>query len=324
MNICLIGYGSIAGCHVAALRGEPVTFHTVVGRLPEPTADFAQEHGFQHHTTDLDEALASPEIDAVLVTSPTDLHFEHAEKALLAGKHVLCEIPLATSLPQVDRLIELAGVLDRRLMVCHTQRYYPEFGFARQLISQGKLHVHHLVYRSYTLRRENINWMLRRRSWTDNLLWHHGCHLVDTSLWLLGATEVEVDGHLALPGKALGIPMDLAIVLRTPQDQLVNVSMSYNSHIRTGDCLIIGEEDSLLVAGGKVTNHDGVLYEPPPGADHQNDSIAAQDREFLAAVREGREPALGGAAIRPTMVVLQAVQDQFDAWAPPGAQHPIG
>ena len=324
MNVCLIGYGSIAGCHVAALRGEAVTYHTVVGRLPEPTARFAQEHGLQHHTTDLDAALADPEIEAVVVTSPTDLHFEHAEKALLAGKHVLCEIPLATSLRQVDRLIGLAVELDRRLMVCHTQRHRPEFVLAREMIARGDIHVHHIIYRYTMLRRENVNWMGRRRSWTDNLLWHHGCHAVDAALWLLGATDVEVSGHVALPGRALGIPMDLAVVLRTPLDQLVNVAMSYNNHTRANDCLVIGEEDTLLIAGGRLTTRDRTLYEPPADGSDEVRGIADQDREFLAAVREGREPAVSGRAVRPAMVVLQAVQDQHDAWAPLGAVHPIG
>ena len=209
MKLALVGYGSIADYHVEALntvgreaalaegmldQGSAIEWQSVVGRLPEPTEEFARRHGFARATTDLDAALADPELEAVVVTSPTDLHFEQVEKCLLAGKHVLAEIPLATSLTEADRLASLARARDLRLMVCHTQRYYPGFVEARRLIAAGELHVQHVVYRYTFLRRDTVNWRGRRRSWADNLLWHHGAHAVDTALWLLGATDVEVAG----------------------------------------------------------------------------------------------------------------------------------
>lgn len=324
MNFCMVGYGSIAQFHTRGLLLESARPHTVVGRLPEPSADFARDYGFAHHTTDLDEALTARDVDAVVIASPTDLHAEQAEKCLLAGKNVLCEIPLATSLADADRLIALADERDLRLAVSHTQRYVPAFGLAREMISTGQIRVHHIVHRSLAMRRENVNWMHRRRSWADNLLWHHACHLVDTALWMLGASEVEVDGHLGLPTKALGITMDLSIALRTPLDQLVTIVMSYNSHIIGGECVIIGEEDTLLVAKGRLSAHDRVLYEPPADRDGLQQATNDLDREFLASIREAREPAVSGRAVRPALAVLQRVQDQFAAWAPPGAMHPIG
>ncbi|MHB1417905.1 MAG: Gfo/Idh/MocA family protein [Chloroflexota bacterium] len=324
MNICMVGYGSIARCHVETLREQSVDMHTVVGRLPEPTADFAEEYGFRAQTTNLDDALANPEIDAVVVCSPSGLHYEQTAAALRAGKHVLTEIPLALSLREVDELIALADRQDRRLMVCHTQRYYPGLRIVRERIAADKLHVHHIIYRNAFLRRGAVNWMGRQRSWIDNLLWHHGCHLVDATMWLLGATDVQVDGHLALPAKHLGIPMDLSIVMRTPQDQLISIAMSYNSHIGTTDCLIVGEEDSYLFTRARMTDKDGTAYEPAAGEDPIAIARYDQDAEFLAAVREGREPAISGRAVRPAMAVLQEVQDQFERWAPPGAVHPLG
>src|SRR5579885_1808722 len=147
VNICLVGYGSIARAHVQALAGEPVTLHTVMGRLAEPTAAFAAEFGFRRHTTDLDEALADPAIDAVLITSPTDLHAQQTEKALRAGKHALVEIPLATTLADVDALSALARENRRCLMVCHTQRYYPPLVEARRWVAENRLHVYHLCVR---------------------------------------------------------------------------------------------------------------------------------------------------------------------------------
>src|SRR5260370_345945 len=61
-------------------------------------------------------------------------------------------------------------------------------------IGAGELRPHHLVCRWFFLRRSNVNWEGRQRSWTDNLLWHHACHVVDAALWLLGETEPESEG----------------------------------------------------------------------------------------------------------------------------------
>ena len=171
-----------------------------MGRLLAPTRAFAEEFGAAMATTDLDELLADPRIEAVIVCSPTDLHAEQTERALRAGKHVLCEIPLATSLAETDRLIDLAERSGRRLMVCHTQRYAAPLIEARRMIASGEVRPRAMVSRYLLDKRENVSWTGRRRSWTDNLLWHHGCHAVDAALWLLGA---EAD-RCHRPGDASG------------------------------------------------------------------------------------------------------------------------
>ncbi|MGH2457554.1 MAG: Gfo/Idh/MocA family protein [Chloroflexota bacterium] len=309
MNLCLVGYGSIARSHMQALTGEPVTLQTVMGRVAESTAEFAAEFGFPRHTTDFDEALADPSIDAVLITSPSDVHADQTEKALKAGKHVLVEIPLATSLAETDALARLAREQNRRLMVCHTQRYYSALVEARRWIAEGRLHVHHVSARYAFFRRENVNWAGRRRSWTDNLIWHHGCHAVDTCLWLLGATEVTVKSQVARPSHHLDIPMDVDVLIHTPEDQLVSVNLSYNTKPSYNEYLLIGEETTLLVTDRRLVSPEGTLVESTPN-DPSPSPIRLQDREFFAAIREGREPAIGAAAVRPAMAVLQAVQDE--------------
>lgn len=331
MNIGFLGYGSIAHAHaraIAALRATPehhdLQLYSVMGRLPEPTADFAREYGMATATTDLDALLADPALDAVVVCSPTDLHAAQTERALRAGKHVLCEIPLATSLADTDRLIALADETGRRLMVCHTQRYNPALVEARRMIAAGELHPHAIVSRYMFHRRANINWMGRERSWTDNLIWHHGCHAVDAALWLLGAAAEEVVAEVALPGADLGIPMDLTIAMRTARDQLATVAMSYNTHFNVHDYLVIGEETTVLFADNQLRDNERVLV-PATDATGLDAGIARQDAEFFAAVREGREPAVSGRAVRPAMAALQVAQDALDARLRalgPDARHP--
>jgi 2-hydroxy-4-carboxymuconate semialdehyde hemiacetal dehydrogenase len=243
-----------------------------------------------------------------VICSPSEAHAEQTARALRAGKHVLCEIPLATSLEATDELIELADRQDRRLMVCHTQRYYPGLVEARRLIESRALQPHSVVARYGFLRRENVNWMGRRRSWTDNLIWHHGCHAVDTCLWLLGEPVVDLSAQVARPGRALGIPMDLGVLMRTARDQVVTVALSYNTHIQVQDYLVVGEETTVLYADGELRDRERSLVARQP--DH--DPIRDQDREFLNAVREQRAPAVSARAVRPAMAVLQQVQDWID------------
>lgn len=323
MNIATLGYGSIARSHVKAINALAATpewadlrFYGVMGRLPEATADFAQEFGATVATTDLDALLADPALDAVIVCSPSGVHAEQTARALRAGKHVLCEIPLALSLAETDELIALADQHDRRLMVCHTQRFYPPLVEARRRIASGELHPHAIVSRYMFGRRENINWQGRQRSWTDNLLWHHGCHAVDAALWLLGAAdngeEVAVTAQVALPGGSLEIPMDLTVAMRTARDQLATVAMSYNISFPIHDYLIIGEEATIIFDDGVLRDNERVLV-PKAERDGVDAPIPRQDAEFFAAIRDRREPAVSGRAVRPTMAALQAAQDVLDA-----------
>jgi 2-hydroxy-4-carboxymuconate semialdehyde hemiacetal dehydrogenase len=313
VRLAFLGYGSIARQYaraLLALNGLDVQLASVMGRVKESADEFAAEFGIPRSTTSLDDVLHDEAVDAVVITSPSELHADQTALCLSAGKHVLCEIPLATSLGDVDRLIELADRTDRRLMVCHTQRYYPALLEARRQIARGGLTPYSIVSRYMFQRRANVNWVGRQRSWTDNLLWHHGCHAVDAALWLLGATAADVQAQIARPSGPLGIPMDLAIALRTPADQIVSVAMSYNTHVALHDYVIIGEERTLIFSEGELRSNEGVLVEKRSQTD-LNEPIMHQDAEFLSAVLEQREPAVSGRSVRPAMAVLQAVQERL-------------
>ncbi|AFZ67226.1 Gfo/Idh/MocA family protein [Deinococcus peraridilitoris] len=314
MNVALIGHGSIAEDHAWVLRelakdqNQPVTLRAVLGPEQQAADEFARQHGALYATTDFDQVLNDEHIHAVIICSPSDMHAQQTERCLRAGKHVLCEIPLALSLPETDRLLAIADQTDRRLMVCHTQRYWPSSREARRRVVHGELHPHALTGRYLFKRRENVNWKGRQRDWTDNLLWHHACHAVDLAMWLLNAQAVSVTAQVALPSEPLGIPMDLTISLRTPRDQLATVVMSYNTHMALHDYLVIGEEDTLLVMERELCDQHGPLL-----LRSEHAPILQQDAEFFAAVREEREPEVSARAVRPAMAVLQAAQEHLDA-----------
>jgi 2-hydroxy-4-carboxymuconate semialdehyde hemiacetal dehydrogenase len=337
VNIAILGYGSIAQDHARAIvalaestAGQELHLYGAMGPKGEPTAAFARDLGMHVATTSLDDLLADPNVEAVIVCSPTPVHAEQTERCLRAGKHVLCEIPLAMSLADAERLAALADEVDRRLMVCHTQRYLPALIEVRRLVASGEIHPHAVVSRYMFGRRENVNWRGRRRSWTDNLLWHHACHAVDAALWLLGVADpgntVETVAQVALPGSDLDIPMDLSLAMRTERDQLVTVAMSYHTSIPIHDYLVIGEERTLLFADGRLQDGERLLVDADgTDAGDPDSPIARQDAEFFAAIREEREPAVSARSVRPAMAALQVAQDALDgrqAALGPGARHP--
>ena len=310
MRLCFVGYGSIAEAHAKAFRQIPgIELGWVVGRDPAGTEAFAREWGFGGWTLDLAEALAA-DVDGVVITSPSDLHAAHAEAALRGGKHALVEIPLATDLAGAERVAEAARETRVRVQVAHTQRYYPALAELRRQIAARELRPHHLVCRWFFLRRDNVNWKGRRRTWTDNLLWHHGCHVVDACLWLLSALSPEgalpeaegVTAQLGPPHRELGIPLDLDVQFRVGE-VLVSVAMSYNSAWPVHSYFVIGERGSLEYNQGKLWDEQGHIYETG-----QADSILLQDREWVEAVREGREPAVSCDSVLPAMRALAAAE----------------
>lgn len=305
MRLCFVGYGSIAEEHAKAFREHSdVEFGWVVGRDPASTEAFARQWGFRHWTVDLDEAL-NGEVDGVVITSPSDLHASQAIQCLQAGKHALVEIPVATSLADAEAVAAAARESGAIVQVAHTQRYEAPLVELHRRIAAGELHPHHVVCRWFFLRRNNVNWKGRRRTWTDNLLWHHACHVVDAALWLLGGGEgTDVRAQFGPPHPELGIPLDLDLQFRSGE-RLVTIAMSYNSPWPRHDYFVIGEEAGIEFRDGKLWSQDAPIYEP----ETSGRAIPDQNREWVNAIREQRPAAVDVYAVLPAMRVLQAAQE---------------
>jgi 2-hydroxy-4-carboxymuconate semialdehyde hemiacetal dehydrogenase len=327
LRIAIVGYGQIARSHTRTMRREGHALRWLIGRVPERTEAFARENGFARHSTNLDDALSDAEVDAVILCTPSEQHADQTAACLAAGKHVLVEIPLAMTYAEGQRLAQEARRTNRTVMVAHTHRYQPAIRRAKAKIDAGELTLHSVVARYMFLRRENVGASGYVRSWTDNLLWHHGCHATDMALWQLGVEQpgqVEVTAMLALPDQKLGIPMDLTVCFRTRRDQIGTVCMSYNAHLSMNDYVLIGREDTFLVSEGVLRNREGVLYDARTDQSEARNGGLLQNREFVAAVRGGRQPDISARSVLPVLDVLQQAQDAYDRWRPAGATHPIG
>ena len=227
MRFCIAGYGAIAAHHRDALLGiDGVRIGAVMGRRIGPSREFAETCAAELATTDLAEALARPEIDAVLVASPSQVHYKQTRAALEAGKHVLLEIPMALGFAEAEELCELAEAAGRTLMVCHTHRYRPFIRKLKRRLREGELRLHHLHCEWHFFRRSDEGFAGSRRSWTDNLLWHHAGHVVDDAVWLFGGEPERARAVLGPAGGHGEIPRDLGAHLQFASGGIASYAMS--------------------------------------------------------------------------------------------------
>jgi 2-hydroxy-4-carboxymuconate semialdehyde hemiacetal dehydrogenase len=291
MRIALAGAGAFGIKHLDGLAAvDGVTVTAIVSRRLEQAEEVARKYGVEHATTDLDEVLARDDVDAVILCTPTQLHARQGIAAMRAGKHVQIEIPLADSWSDalgVDRVQQETGLI---CMVGHTRRFNPSHQWIHRRIAAGELSIQQMDVQTYFFRRTNSNALGQPRSWTDHLLWHHAAHTVD--LFQYQADEdVEIANAVQGPvHPGLGIAMDMSVQLRTPGGRICTLSLSFNNdgplgtffryicdngtYIARYDDLVTGREEPIDVSAVDVSTN----------------GIELQDREFIAAIREGREP----------------------------------
>jgi 2-hydroxy-4-carboxymuconate semialdehyde hemiacetal dehydrogenase len=310
MNICMVGYGMMGVWHSDALQGEGCRFHTLVGRRPEQSQEFAERYGYQKWTADLDEALADPEIDIVIIASPSESHPDFALRSINAGKHTLLEIPIAMTLEESEAVVAAAEARGVTFGLCHPMRLQPEYAPIRERSLAGTDPIRHISGRFFIHRLSNVGATGYHRSWTDNILWHHFTHFVDLGLWLLDFEGELAYSFLGPVNSKTGIPMECILSIETQRNQTLLVSGSYHSRERIYDNVIVTDADSyrLDILRNQLVTGAGAQE---VAAEKENLSLVTKD--FVAAVREGRLPAVPGRSVLPAMRILDAAQQRWDA-----------
>jgi 2-hydroxy-4-carboxymuconate semialdehyde hemiacetal dehydrogenase len=309
MGVVVAGEGAIARQHMAALRRmDDVEVVGVAGGDPGGTASFAAEFEIPRHGLDLSEMLDEPGVDAAILASPTPVHAGQAVAAMEAGKHVLIEIPMADSLADAEAVVAAQRRTGVTAMVCHTRRFNPSHQWVHRRIVSGELTLQHLVVSTLFFRRENKNALGQPRSWTDHLLWHHACHTVDLFLHQTGEEPSRAWAQQGPPHPELGIAMDMTVGLQAPSGALCTLALSFNNDGPLGTTFrYIGDTGTYIARYDDLVNG----YDEPvdtSGVDESVDGIENQDREFFAAVREGREPLASVAQCLPTMHTLDRLE----------------
>jgi 2-hydroxy-4-carboxymuconate semialdehyde hemiacetal dehydrogenase len=313
MRIAVAGAGAFGIKHLDALsRIEGVEVTAVVSRTLEQAREVATKYGARLVSTELEDILASDVVDAVILSTPTQLHAEQTIATLNAGKHVQVEIPLADSWPDAERVASVAAQRDLVCMVGHTRRFNPSHQWVHQRIAQGELTIQQMNVQTYFFRRTNMNALGQPRSWVDNLLWHHAAHTVDLFAYQCG-NPIEAAHVLAgPPHPELGIPMDMSIQLRSTQGQLCTLSLSFNNEGPLGTFFryicdhgtYVARYDDLFTGNDEVVDVSRVAV--------SLDGIELQDREFVRAIREGDEPNSSVRSVLDCYRVLGELQEQLD------------
>ncbi|MBS98993.1 MAG: oxidoreductase [Oceanospirillaceae bacterium] len=315
MRLCVAGASGAFGMKhmdaIAQIEGAEVT--SVVGTKIDVIRQFAEERGVGHYCTDLAEALARDDVDGVILATPTQMHASQAIQCLEAGKHVMVEIPMADNIEDARKLVEVQKKTGLVAMAGHTRRFNPSHQWIHNKIKAGELKVQQMDVQTYFFRRTNTNAKGQPRSWTDHLLWHHACHTVDLFQYQTGETAEKVQALEGPHHPDLGIAMDMSIGMKVPNGAICTLSLSFNNdgpfgtffryicdngtYIARYDDLVDGNENPVDLTGVAVSNN----------------GIELQDREFIAAVKEGREPNSSVAQCLPAMETLNRLEQCLEA-----------
>ena len=311
MKICLAGAGAFGVKHIEALaKIDGVEVVSLIGRRLEPTQEVADKFGITHVATELADGIARPGVDAVILATPTQLHASQAIACLDAGKHVQVEIPLADTLAGAEAVARRQRELSLVAMVGHTRRFNPSHQWINRRIVAGDLNIQQMDVQTFFFRRKNMNALGQPRSWTDHLLWHHAAHTVDLFAWQTGAI---VAAH-ALQGPIhpeLGIAMDMSIQLKAATGAICTLSLSFNNDGPLGTFFrYIGDTGTYIARYDDLVDGKDVKIDVSK-VDVSMNGIELQDREFVAAIRQGREPNASVAQVLPCYRTLAKLEAQL-------------
>jgi 2-hydroxy-4-carboxymuconate semialdehyde hemiacetal dehydrogenase len=312
MKVALAGAGAFGMKHldsIAAIGGIEVI--SLVGRELNKTKEIADKYKINHATTNLADSLAIQEIDAVILCTPTQMHAQQAIACMRAGKHVQVEIPMADSLKDALEIIQVQKETGKVAMVGHTRRFNPSHQYIHQKITTGQLQIQQMDVQTYFYRRTNMNALGQPRSWTDHLLWHHAAHTVDLFAYQCGGAIIKANILQGPVHPSLGIAMDMSIQLKASNGAICTLSLSFNNNGPLGTIFRYICDNNTYVASyddlydGKNNKID------VSQVDVSMNGIELQDREFFAAIREGREPNASIAKVLPCYEILHQLEQQL-------------
>ena len=314
MKLVMVGQGAFAKKHLNGLKNiKGVEVASIYGRTAETTAAVARQYGIPHWTTSMEEALTLPGVEAVILTSPTQVHAEQAEHVMRAGKHVEIEIPIADNLADARRIAAVQRETGLIAMAGHTRRFNPSHQWIHKRIQAGELKIQQMDVQTYFFRRTNMNAEGKPRSWTDHLLWHHACHTVDLFQYQTGGVATVVQALQGPINPQLGIAMDMSIGMKVPSGAICTLSLSFNNDGPLGTFFRY-----ICDNGTYLARYDD-LYDGKDNkidvskVDVSMDGIELQDREFISAIRAGREPNASVAQVLPCYQVLHQLEQQLSA-----------
>jgi 2-hydroxy-4-carboxymuconate semialdehyde hemiacetal dehydrogenase len=312
MKFCIVGNGAMGVAHLKALRNiEGVEVTAIQSRTAEGTEKTAKEYNVPFWTTDFEAAITRKDVDAVILTSPTQMHHDQAAACMKAGKHVLIEIPMTDSLKDAEDLVRLQKQTGLTAMAGHVRRFNPGHQWVHQGIQAGRLHLQQIQAHTYFFRRKNMNALGAPRSWVDHLLWHHACHTVDMFIYQTGDVPEQIYGVEGPHHPELGIAMDLAIIMKAKNGAVCTLSTSFNNDGPIGSPYrYICDNGTYIAFYDDLTTGHGEKVDTSK-VDVSQNGFENQDREFIKAIKENRQPNSSVEDALRAMQTLDKVEQQL-------------
>ena len=314
IKVALPGAGAFGIKHLDGIRNiDGVEVVSLISRDLEKTREVAAKYGIGHVTTDLADSLAMPEVDAVILCTPTQMHASQTLACLKAGKHVQVEIPLCDVLADGEEAVALAEKSGLVAMCGHTRRFNPSHQWVHKKIEAGEFNIQQMDVQTYFFRRTNMNALGQPRSWTDHLLWHHAAHTVDLFAYQTGSPIVKANAIQGPIHPTLGIAMDMSIQLKAANGAICTLSLSFNNDGPLGTFFrYIGDTGTFIARYDDLVNGKEEKIDVSK-VDVSMNGIELQDREFFAAIKEGRQPNSSLAQVLPCYQVLHQLEQQLNA-----------
>jgi len=312
IKVALAGAGAFGIKHLDGIKNiEGVEVVSLISRDLAKTKEVAAKYGIGHVTTDLADCLALKDVDAVILCTPTQMHAEQSIACMKAGKHVQVEIPLADTLQGALDVVALQKQTGLVAMCGHTRRFNPSHQYVHHEMTAGRFKIQQLDVQTYFFRRSNMNALGQARSWTDHLLWHHAAHTVDLFAYQCGSPVVQANAIQGPIHPVLGIAMDMSIQLKAANGAICTLSLSFNNDGPLGTFFrYIGDSATYLARYDDLFNGKEEKIDVSQ-VDVSMNGIELQDREFFAAIREGREPNSSVAQVLACYEVLHKLEQQL-------------
>ncbi|AOV08642.1 dehydrogenase [Sporosarcina ureilytica] len=331
LKVAVIGCGSIAkNRHLGEFDHNPnVEIVAVCDIVEERVQEVAEQYGVKAYTN-YEDVLKIEEIDAVSVCLPNYLHAPVSIAALEAGKHVLCEKPMATSIEEADAMIEAAKKNDRKLMIAHNQRFVSSHQKARALIESGE------VGKIFSFRSAfghggpetwsadgKDSWFFKKDEAFIGAMGDLGVHKTDLLRYLLGEEFVEVASFIETSAKDFANVDDNAVCILKSESGIIGTlaaSWAYtagedNSTIIYGEHATLRLEDdpnySLIVQykNGEVVKYElGAIQSNEDGGQTTSHTID----HFVEAVLENKEPLIDGEEGKKSLEVILAALESME------------
>jgi predicted dehydrogenase len=320
-----IGHAGLGywGPNLARNFGELAELRWLCDLSPDLLSEAAARHPGARTTTDFDELLADPELDAVSIATPVVTHYELAKRALLAGKHVFVEKPPAQSSTEAEELLTLAEEGGFAFMPGYLLLYHPAVSRLKELIETGELGEVLYLYGN----RQNLG-QIRR---DENALWSLGAHDLSVMLHLVGEEPAEAWAR----GESFlreGVEDVVFCYLRFPSGVVAHMHLSWLDPHKMRKLTVVGRDKMAVFddmeSDRKLTVHDkGPVLRPASEwqvrtGDIHIPKVATEEplrnecRHFLSLVEGKGNPlaaAREGLAVVRTLEQLQSSLDRAPA-----------